>query len=116
MTGSVVGQLAREARAYVGDAQHIDQELGQLKGDAGQRSWLLAYRRTLEKTMYQARSMDQVVTEAKLDWLDTPDRAVVWATALGLGAAVEDVLSRTMDDTRSPRTRFTAQGGRSRAV
>lgn len=66
-----------------------------------QRSWLLAYRRTLEKTMEQARSMDQVVAEAKLDWLDTPDRAVVWAMALGLGAAVEDVLGRTMEDTRS---------------
>ena len=65
---------------------------------AMQRAWLFAYRRTLEKTMAQARSMDQVVQEAKLDWLETPDQAVVWAVALGLTAAVEDVLARTVED------------------
>jgi uncharacterized membrane protein YgcG len=65
------------------------------------KAWLLAYRRTLSKTMEGARSMDQVVREAGLTWLDTPDRAVVWATALGLSGQVEDVLERTMEDTRS---------------
>ena len=45
---------------------------------------LAAYRRTLQKTMEQARSMEQVVAEAKLPWLETPDQAVVWGTALGL--------------------------------
>jgi hypothetical protein len=67
---------------------------------AMQKAWLLAYRRTLSKTMDQARSMDQVVREAGLDWLQTPDQAVVWATALGLSGQVEDVLSRTIDDSR----------------
>jgi uncharacterized membrane protein YgcG len=68
---------------------------------AMQKAWLLAYRRTLSKTMEQARSMDQVVKEAGLSWLETPDQAVVWATALGLTAQVEDVLKRTMDDSRA---------------
>ena len=27
--------------------------------------------------------MHQVVQEAHLDWLETPDQAVVWGTALG---------------------------------
>ena len=36
------------------------------------RAMLAAYRRTLQKTMAQARSMEQVVAEAGLDWLDTP--------------------------------------------
>jgi hypothetical protein len=67
---------------------------------AMQKAWLLAYRRTLSKTMEQARSMDQVVQEAGLSWLETPDQAVVWATALGLSDQVEDVLSRTMEDSR----------------
>jgi hypothetical protein len=67
---------------------------------AMQKAWLLAYRRTLSKTMEQARSMDQVVRDAGLDWLETPDQAVVWATALGLSDQVEDVFARTMDDSR----------------
>ena len=67
---------------------------------AMQKAWLLAYRRTLSKTMEQARSMDQVVEESGLSWLETPDQAVVWATALGLTRQVEDVLKRTMEDTR----------------
>ncbi|MEW5991012.1 MAG: TPM domain-containing protein [Chloroflexota bacterium] len=67
---------------------------------AMQKAWLLAYRRTLSKTMEQARSMDQVVRDAGLSWLETPDQAVVWASALGLSGQVEDVLARTMDDSR----------------
>ncbi len=59
---------------------------------------LAAYRRTLEKTMEQARSMQQVVQEAKLDWLETPDQAAVWGTALGLQQQVQDVIERSADD------------------
>ena len=47
------------------------------------RAQLAAYRRTLKKTMEQSRSMDQVVADAGLEWLDTPDQAIVWGTALG---------------------------------
>lgn len=64
------------------------------------RAMLAAYRRTLQKTMAQARSMQQVVDEAGLDWLDTPDQAVVWGTALGLQDEIEGVLSRSLEDVR----------------
>lgn len=68
------------------------------------RAMLAAYRRTLEKTMAQARSMNQVVDEARLPGIDTPDRALVWAVALGLGGKVEDVLRRSLDDLREGRS------------
>ena len=64
------------------------------------RAQLAAYRRTLEKTMAQARSMQQVVDEAGLDWLDTPDQAILWGVALGLEDEVEAVLERTLHDLR----------------
>lgn len=67
------------------------------------RAMLAAYRRTLKKTMDQARSMDQVVAEAGLPWLETPDQAVVWGTALGLHHEIEGVLSRSLDDQRDGR-------------
>jgi len=62
------------------------------------RAMLHAYRRTLHKTMEQARSMQQVVAQAGLEWLETPDQAVVWGTALGLQHEIEDVLKRSMED------------------
>jgi uncharacterized membrane protein YgcG len=68
------------------------------------RAMLAAYKRTLQKTMAQARSMQQVVDEAGLSWLDTPDQAVVWGTALGLQGEIEGVLSRSLDDVRAGRT------------
>jgi uncharacterized membrane protein YgcG len=68
------------------------------------RAMLAAYRRTLEKTMAQARSMQQVVEEAGLNWLDTPDQAVVWGTALGLQDEIESVLSRSLEDVQRGQT------------
>ena len=68
------------------------------------RAMLFAYRRTLAKTMAQARSMDQVVAEAGLPWLETPDAAVVWGVALGLDREVEAVLERSIEDLREGRT------------
>ena len=62
------------------------------------RAMLAAYRRTLEKTMALSRSMDEVVEKAHLDWLVTPDQAVVWGTALGLEKEIEGVLERSIDD------------------
>jgi uncharacterized membrane protein YgcG len=67
------------------------------------RAMLAAYRRTLEKTMAQARSMDEVVAAANLAWLDTPDKAVVWGTALGLEKDVEEVLERSLSDIKDGR-------------
>jgi uncharacterized membrane protein YgcG len=62
------------------------------------RAMLAAYKRTLEKTMAQARSMQQVVDQAGLTWLETPDQAVVWGTALGLQGSIEAVLQRSLED------------------
>jgi uncharacterized membrane protein YgcG len=62
------------------------------------QAMLLAYRRTLAKTMDTARSMNQVVAEAQLPWLRTPDQAMVWATAVGLQPQVDAVLARSLED------------------
>ena len=62
---------------------------------------LKAYRRTLKKTMEQARSMGQVVEEPEVAVLaDTPDKAVVWGIALGLHEEVAKVLERGLEDQR----------------
>jgi uncharacterized membrane protein YgcG len=60
---------------------------------------LKAYRRTLEKTLEQARSMAEVVQDPTVRVLaDTPDKAVVWGVALGLHREVGQVLAREMAD------------------
>ena len=66
--------------------------------------WLGGYKRTLEQTMAQARSMDQVVAQSGLTWLQTPDQAVVWGTALGLQGQIQQVLERSVDDLRGGQT------------
>lgn len=45
--------------------------------------------------------MQQVVDAAGLDWLETPDQAVVWGTALGLQDEIEGVLQRSLEDVRN---------------
>ena len=72
------------------------------------RAMLAAYRRTLEKTMEQARSMQQVVDEAGFDWLVTPDQAVVWGTALGLQGRIDEVLQRSLQDVQAGRVPVTS--------
>jgi len=64
------------------------------------RAMLAAYRRTLQNTMAQSRSMQEVVDRAQLAWLDTPDQAVVWGTALGLQHEIEGVFRRSLEDIR----------------
>jgi hypothetical protein len=60
---------------------------------------LKAYRRTLQKTMDKARSMNEVVQQPEIARLaDTPDEAVVWGMALGLHAEVARVLARGLED------------------
>ncbi len=39
------------------------------------QAMLAAYRRTLQAVLAQARSMDQVVAEPRLTWLETPDQS-----------------------------------------
>lgn len=63
---------------------------------------LTAYRRTLRKTMDQARSMSEVVAEPEVAVLaDTPDKAVVWGLALGLHDEVSAVLARGLEEQRA---------------
>lgn len=64
------------------------------------RAWLFAYRRTLQKTLEQARSMDEVVAAKAMPWVETPDQALVWGVALGLHGDIERVLERTAEDER----------------
>jgi uncharacterized membrane protein YgcG len=59
---------------------------------------LEAYRRTLEKTMAQARSMGEVVDASAIPLIEDPDDAVVWGVALGLQDEVEGVLQRSAED------------------
>ena len=69
---------------------------------------LKAYRRTLQKTMEQARSMEQVVADPTVKLLaDTPDKAVVWGFALGLHDEVADVLRRSLEDQAKDPSRAT---------
>lgn len=68
------------------------------------RAMLYAYRRTLHKTMENARSLQQVVERAALPWLEAPDQALVWGVALGLHREVEEVLGRSVEDVRSGST------------
>ena len=65
------------------------------------RAMLEAYRRTLEKTMAQARSMGEVVTLSAIPLIENPDDAVVWGVALGLQDEVERVLERSAEDLQS---------------
>ena len=63
---------------------------------------LTAYRRTLQKTMEQARSMSEVVAQPEVATLaDTPDKAVVWGLALGLQDEVAAVLARGLEEQRA---------------
>ena len=60
---------------------------------------LKAYRRTLQKTMDQARSMGEVIEQPEIAKLaDTPDKAVVWGMALGLHNEVAAVLARGLEE------------------
>ena len=68
-------------------------------------AWLAAYRRTLQKSLATARSMDDVVASHAVPWLETPDQAVLWGYALGLHHEVEDVLERSVTAARDGTSR-----------
>ncbi len=68
------------------------------------RAMLEAYRRTLERTMAQARSMGEVVATSAIPLIEDPDDAVVWGVALGLQSEVEHVLQRSAEDLETGRT------------
>jgi uncharacterized membrane protein YgcG len=59
---------------------------------------LTAYKRTLELSLANARSMGEVVKAKALPWVTTPDQAMAWGVAFGLDSRLEIVLSRAMVD------------------
>jgi uncharacterized membrane protein YgcG len=61
------------------------------------RAMLAAYRRTLQYTMAQAQTMDQVVASKALPWVSTPDEAMAWGVAFGLNAEIDGVLRRSVE-------------------
>jgi uncharacterized membrane protein YgcG len=60
------------------------------------QAMLAAYKRTLQYTMAQAGSMDEVVGRKALPWVTTPDAAMAWGVAFGLNSEIEAVLGRTV--------------------
>jgi hypothetical protein len=59
------------------------------------KAQLAAYRRTLKATFGTAATLDHAVGAAGLQWLETPDQALVWGVALGLRSDIEQLLGRT---------------------
>ena len=96
------GALGVGGIATIGFGQAMSQRT---KNGAYVDAMLKAYRRTLEKTLQQARDMNQVVENDEVRVLaDTPDKAVVWGIALGLHRQVAEVLERSMADARQGAT------------
>lgn len=100
MSGLVMlgGALAVGGLAIIGFGTAMSQ-----RTDAGAYvdAMLTAYRRTLRKTMEQARNMGEVVENPEVATLaDTPDKAVVWSLALGLRDEVSSVIARGLADQR----------------
>lgn len=94
MSGAVLfgGALVIGGVGTMGFGQAMSQRTPQ---GAYVEAMLKAYRRTLQKTMEQARSMGEVVEQPEIAKLaDTPDRAVVWGMALGLHGVVAALLAR----------------------
>jgi uncharacterized membrane protein YgcG len=61
------------------------------------QAMLAAYKRTLQYTMAQSGSMDQVVASRALPWVSTPDEAMAWGVAFGLNAEIDAVLRRSVE-------------------
>ncbi len=98
VSGAVLlgGALVLGAVGTFGFARSMSQRTSQ---GAYVEAMLTAYRRTLSKTMDQARSMGEVIREPEVAVLaDTPDKAVVWGLALGLHDEVSEVLARGLEE------------------
>ena len=67
---------------------------------------LAAYRRTMQATMAQGRSMNTVIEQPVLAWMETPDQATAWGVALGLQEDVEEVLRRSAEDAQQGVTTY----------
>jgi uncharacterized membrane protein YgcG len=101
MSGSVLlgGALVLGGIGVIGFARSMSQRTTE---GARVDLMLKAYRRTLQKTMEQSRSMGEVVEHPDVARLaDTPDKAVVWGLALGLHDEVASVLARGLEEQRA---------------
>jgi hypothetical protein len=58
---------------------------------------LKAYRRTLQATIAQARSLAQVVDARPLPWVYTAEEEVAWAVAFGLDRDVDRLLDQSLE-------------------
>jgi uncharacterized membrane protein YgcG len=56
---------------------------------------LAAYRRTMERTLAEARSMAEVVEKRPLPWVTTPDETMAWGIAFGLDSEIEELMARS---------------------
>ena len=100
MSGAVLqgGALVLGGLGTAGFGQAMSQRTSQ---GAYVDSMLTAYRRTLRRTMDQARSFGEVIEQPDIARLaDTPDKAVVWGMALGLHDEVAALLARGLEDQR----------------
>jgi hypothetical protein len=67
------------------------------RGGAELAGWLSAYRRTLEATIAQAESLEQVVEMKPLPWVGTPSEEIAWAVAFGLDRQIDSLLSQSLE-------------------
>jgi hypothetical protein len=58
---------------------------------------LNAYRRTLEATIAQAKSLEQVVVMRPLPWVGTPTEEIAWAVAFNLDRQIDSLLSQSLE-------------------
>jgi len=58
---------------------------------------LNAYRRTLEATIAQAQSLEQVVVMRPLPWVGTPTEEIAWAVAFDLDRQIDSLLSQSLE-------------------
>lgn len=58
---------------------------------------LNAYRRTLEATIAQAGSLEQVVVMRPLPWVGTPTEEITWAVAFNLDRQIDSLLSQSLE-------------------
>ena len=56
---------------------------------------LAAYRRTLKATFDSMAILGEASTVTGMDWVETPDQALVWGVALGLRSEIEALLRRS---------------------
>lgn len=58
---------------------------------------LNAYRRTLQATIAQAASLEQVVVMRPLPWVGTPTEEIAWGVAFGLDRQIDGLLGRSLE-------------------